>query len=74
LNGDGLPDLLAATVGALKVFTSDGQRGFVQEARVDSDGQLNFYTAVSGDLDGDGRIDLVVSGPEGARVLLNTCK
>jgi hypothetical protein len=75
LSGDGLPDLFAATLGALRVFTSDGQRGFVAAAHVGDDGQLELgAAAVSGDLDGDGRVDLVVSGEDGARVLLNTCK
>lgn len=58
----------------LQIFTSDGKRGFVAQARVDGFSQPDAYAAVAGDLNGDGRIDAIVSGYGGVRVLMNTCR
>jgi hypothetical protein len=81
-NGDGLPDLVVTTTAmmvtngqAVALFISGGAAGLngpANLANIDNLGDSS--TAVSGDLNGDGRLDLVVSGMGGVYVLLNTCQ
>jgi hypothetical protein len=68
-DGDGRPDLVAATEQGLALFAANGAAGFDAPVNL---GNLGGDTAVSGDLNGDGRLDMVLSGGS-VRVLLNTC-
>jgi hypothetical protein len=73
LDGDGRPDLLVANEGSndLSVFLNRGPRSFQPLARVTlENGTLKPSALALGDLDGDGRLDVVVASADAARVVL----
>ena len=74
LDGDGKPDLVAVTMGGVKVMLGNGDGTFGSPAFFPAG--LNPYpsTAAAGDVNHDGKPDLLVSGynpPNGVAVLLN---
>jgi hypothetical protein len=78
LNGDGILDLLASNWGAVNYFlTEDG--GYGIPSFVDFPGPYLGGILASGDLDSDGRQDVIavgsiyLDGTVGFVVLLNTC-
>jgi hypothetical protein len=74
-NGDGLPDLVTGEDQTLSLFTASGMTSFAGPltlAHFDLTGPLDF-SGIAGDLNGDGRLDLVVRWGGGVRALLNTC-
>lgn len=74
-NGDGSPDLVAVAYPWLLLMTGNGTTHLGGPTKLaDFFGQPDYGTAVAGDLDGDGRLDLVVAGIGGVAVLLNTCQ
>jgi len=54
-NGDNNPDLIAAEVGAVEVFSGDGQGGFSQPKSFNTG---SAPSVVTGDFSGDGKIDM----------------
>lgn len=74
-NGDGLPDVVADAYPWLLLMTANGTTRLDGPTKLaDSYGQPNESAAVAGDLNGDGRLDLIVSAIGGVAVLLNTCR
>jgi hypothetical protein len=72
-DGDGFPDLVV-TSSEIELLAADGAGGFAEPIHLaGNDSQGGAHAAVSGDLNGDGRLDLVVAGNAAVRVLLNTC-
>jgi hypothetical protein len=79
LNGDGIPDIAFASWEGVGYLPSDGQGGFGEpvvlgnfddpQNRAQPD-RTNAFTA---DVNGDGRLDLVVANQISIRVFLNTC-
>jgi hypothetical protein len=77
-NGDGLPDLVLSTSPTslktpLSLLVANHSARFSSPQRLPDAGQTMFGTAVAGDLNGDGRLDLILGGNTDAVVLLNTC-
>jgi hypothetical protein len=75
LNGDGVIDLVGASNGGLEVFF-----GRTAASRYGAVGQQATYTygdfepqLASGDLNGDGRVDLVEAGGSGVMLIMNAC-
>ena len=71
LDCDGHLDVVALDYTGARVYRGDGTGTFVQMASQPTGIEVPGITAV-GDLDGDGRNDLVVSNPSGFNVLLGT--
>ena len=69
-NGDGAPDIaftsLADTQG--RIFLNDGSGGFARSLELPAG---NVADMISGDLNGDGQAELLVTGEEGTRVIWN---
>ena len=75
-NGDGLPDLVAVRGQGIVLLTANGTAslaGPTTLANLGSYGDQPF-ASVAGDLNGDGRLDLVVEMGHSVQVLLNTCR
>ena len=74
INGDGIPDLVAAEVnGDVGIFLGNGDGTFQPEHLVVAG--TGLAAAVVGDLDGDGKLDIAVAdeGGNALVVLLNRC-
>ena len=70
LDGDGLSDvLLGQRDGALSLFWNEG--GSFSRREVAGGGDGEFFGASAADANGDGRLDLFVTGPGTASILLN---
>ena len=77
-NGDGLPDLVLSTTQMsmatpLSLLIANRSAGFSSPQRLPDANYTMFDTAVAGDLNGDGRLDMVVGTGGSAMALLNTC-
>lgn len=75
-NGDGRPDLITAEGQTVTLFTANGTASFADPmtlAQFD-DTAIYDFSGIAGDLNGDGRLDLVVRWRDGVRALLNTCQ
>jgi hypothetical protein len=75
LNGDGRPDLAGHTLtdpcSALAVLLNQGNGVFGSPAYVPASNSSPSSVTL-GDLNGDGKLDLVVPNGDGVAVLLNT--
>ena len=60
INGDGFPDIVAAShFGAVQTLLSDGKGGFTEKLLRGQDG---YVAAQLADVDGDGHLDLILVG------------
>jgi hypothetical protein len=79
-NGDGATDLAFASWNGVGYMAGDGQGNFgavVMLGNLDDNVHPtgpDGTTAVAGDVNGDGRLDLVVANQNSIRVFLNTCR
>ena len=76
LDGDGNADILTSFPGSVNgkmVYLGDGRGAFAGPTVLP--GAHSNYEAnhLVGDLDNDRKLDIIVTGPEGWQVLLNTC-
>lgn len=73
LNADGRPDLIASTAGAVRVYLGNGDgtfRGAVDHALPGNGNYYSLPEVAAADLDGDGRLDLIVARPGVPAVVL----
>ncbi|MFP4229094.1 MAG: FG-GAP repeat domain-containing protein [Salinivenus sp.] len=73
LDGDGVRDLVVGAKEGLFVLENEGtdsEPSFGDTTRVQKEGIPSLATPVTGDLDGDGRFDLMMGGERGGIVLL----
>jgi RNA polymerase sigma factor (sigma-70 family) len=77
LDGDGHADIVSATGnadnGQTAVNLGDGHGGFSPPANFPSTGRQIAGPFLLGDLNHDGKVDIIVTRSDGWRVLLNTC-
>ncbi len=75
-NGDGAKDLVLSTWDGLELLIADGKGAFGQTVMLVPfpDWNSSDTKAITGDLDGDGRLDLIVVDAWATRVFLNTCQ
>jgi hypothetical protein len=75
MNGDGAPDLVATDGTLVRVLYGDGRRHFAEGPRLDLEVHGND-PPTTGDLDGDGHVDIVVTnhGHNSLTVLLSDGK
>ncbi|MDR0593085.1 MAG: S8 family serine peptidase [Bifidobacteriaceae bacterium] len=68
LSGDGNPDLLAIqdSTGLLYLYRGDGRGGFLPGRTQVGSGWRGFRLFAPGDVTGDGRNDIISTGPDGA--------
>jgi hypothetical protein len=64
-NGDGKPDIATAVGGAVRLFLGDGDGSFTAAADTSFfSGYISNLSLAAGDLNGDGKLDIVVTGAE----------
>jgi hypothetical protein len=74
LNGDGIFDLVVMTeAGRILVLTGKGDGTFAAEPEMESLTSDVYSNLIVGDVNGDGRADIIVSGAKGVQVFINTC-
>jgi hypothetical protein len=76
LNGDGHPEVILDDNRAIMVHVGDGKGGFPHELTIGAPtaDQWSHGVFLVGDLNRDGKMDVVFSRPGGWGVLLNTCQ
>jgi hypothetical protein len=78
LDGDGNPDIVAAQSGAEKgsisVYLGDGRGRFAPPLSFPKDDAYTSNYFLTGDLNHDTKLDIIVTTPGGWQVLLNTCR
>jgi len=72
LNGDGKADILAThhEQSALTVMIGDGRGGFTEASKSPSSFGVSLFHLITGDVDRDGRTDIVATSGDSVRVLL----
>jgi hypothetical protein len=72
LNGDGRPDIVAThhDQSAMTVMIGDGRGGFTEANGSPFDFGVSLFHLITGDVDRDGRMDVVATSGDSIRVLL----
>jgi hypothetical protein len=70
LNGDGHPDIVTWSGDSISVYLGDGLDGFASALSFPSN---TYGYSLIGDLNHDRKLDIIIAGPAGWQVLLNTC-
>lgn len=72
LNGDGKPDIVAThhDQSAMTVLIGDGRGGFTEANGSPFDFGVSLFHLITGDVDRDGRMDVVATSGDSIRVLL----